>query len=81
MRQVEEEYSEAGSGFGFAPVGTVVSGIEIVDSLYSGYGESMPRGKGPVQDSISLQGNTWLDREFPRLDRIVAARITQAWRD
>lgn len=67
-------------GFGFAPIGTVVRGIEIADSLYSGYGESMPRGRGPIQDSIGLQGNAWLDREFPRLDRIVAARITQAWR-
>lgn len=67
-------------GFGFAPIGTIERGIEVVDSLYSGYGESMPRGRGPIQDSISVYGNNWLDREFPRLDRIISAKITQAWR-
>lgn len=66
-------------GFGFAPLGEVVRGLAVVDSLHSGYGESMPRGRGPIQDSISLQGNAWLDRNFPRLDRIDSARITGAW--
>jgi peptidyl-prolyl cis-trans isomerase A (cyclophilin A) len=66
-------------GFGFAPVGEVIRGMEVVDSLHSGYGESSPRGRGPIQDSIALQGSPWLDRNFPELDRIVSARITGSW--
>lgn len=66
-------------GFGFAPVGEVIRGMDVVDSLHSGYGEAMPRGRGPAQDSISRQGNSWLDRNFPELDRIRTARITQSW--
>ncbi|MBA3890528.1 MAG: peptidylprolyl isomerase, partial [Gemmatimonadaceae bacterium] len=65
--------------FGFAPIGEVVRGMEVVDSLHSGYGESVPRGRGPVQDSISLQGTAWLDRNFPELDGIRLARITRRW--
>lgn len=66
-------------GFGFPPIGEVTNGMGVVDSLHSGYGESMPRGRGPMQDSISLQGNAWLDRNFPALDRVRRATITQAW--
>ena len=32
---------------GFAPFGQVISGMEVVDSLYSGYGEGAPQGHGP----------------------------------
>lgn len=67
-------------GFGFPPIAEVVEGMEIVDSLYAGYGEGPPRGKGPAQDSIRLQGNVWLNRHFPRLDAIRRARIVGAWR-
>lgn len=64
---------------GFAPVGRVVSGIEAVDSLYSGYGEGAPMGSGPDQSMIAGEGNAYLDRQFPRLDAIRGARITQEW--
>lgn len=68
------------SGFGFPPIGEVVQGMEVVDALHGGYGESRPRGRGPVQDSIRLQGNAYLEREFPELDAIRAAVITAEWR-
>merc|ERR1719160_857151 len=32
---------------GFAPFGRVTSGMDVVDSLYSGYGDSAPKGNGP----------------------------------
>lgn len=66
-------------GFGFPPIGEVVQGMVVVDSLYSGYGEGPPRGSGPAQDSIRLQGNPYLDRRYPRLDAIRRARIVTTW--
>ena len=67
------------NNFGFPPIAEVVSGMDVVDSLYSGYGEAAPRGRGPPQDSIRAQGNTYLARAFPRLDSIRRARVTRKW--
>jgi peptidyl-prolyl cis-trans isomerase A (cyclophilin A) len=66
-------------GLGFAPVGRVLEGMAVVDSLYSGYGEGYPRGDGPDQDKIAAQGNAYLKRAFPKLDAIDSARITRRW--
>jgi len=60
---------------GFAPFAEVVSGIEVVDQLYSGYGEGAPRGSGPDQSLIQTQGNAYLERDFPRLDFIKKASM------
>lgn len=65
---------------GFAPVGRVVEGMEVVDSLFSGYGEGFPMGRGPDQGRIAEEGNEYLKREFPRLDYITTARIVAARR-
>ena len=62
------------NGFGFPAFGEVVSGLEVVDSLYSGYASR------PPQDSIARQGNAYLARAWPRLDYIRTARIIRAWR-
>jgi peptidyl-prolyl cis-trans isomerase A (cyclophilin A) len=63
---------------GFPPFGEVVGdGMAVVDSLYDGYGEGAPRGRGPSQDSIRLQGEPYLARDFPLLDRIIRERIVQ----
>ena len=63
---------------GFAPFGQVVSGIDVVDKIYSGYGESQDGGgKGPRQSLLEQQGNPYLAKEFPRLDYIKAATIAQ----
>jgi peptidyl-prolyl cis-trans isomerase A (cyclophilin A) len=53
----------------FAPFGQVVQGMDVVDSLYKGYGEA------PNQARIQAQGNTYLDAQFPRLDSIRHAEI------
>lgn len=59
----------------FAPFGEVISGMEAVDALYSGYGEGAPRGRGPSQGRILAEGNAYLDTSFPELDAIVTARV------
>lgn len=60
---------------GFAPFGEVVDGMAVVDSLYSGYGEGAPDGHGPDQARMFHEGNAYLEKEFPRLDYIVRARL------
>ncbi len=62
-------------GMGFAPFGQVVSGMNVVDALYSGYGEGAPRGAGPEQGRIQSEGNAYLTKEFPKLDYIKSATI------
>lgn len=60
---------------GFSPLGEVVEGMEVVDRLYSGYGEGAPRGTGPDQGRIQFEGNAYLEAEYPELDYILQARI------
>jgi peptidyl-prolyl cis-trans isomerase A (cyclophilin A) len=54
---------------GFAPFAEVVSGIDVVDRLYSEYEER------PEQPLIDTDGNAYLTREFPNLDYIQKAAI------
>jgi cyclophilin family peptidyl-prolyl cis-trans isomerase len=61
---------------GFAPIGMVTSGMDVVDRLYSGYGETAGGGmRAGHQDALFAQGNAYLMRQFPRLDYIRKARI------
>lgn len=61
---------------GFAPFGKVVSGLEVVESLYNSYGDMAPRGNGPDPKLIETQGNAYLESRFPRLDFIKKAAVT-----
>jgi peptidyl-prolyl cis-trans isomerase A (cyclophilin A) len=63
-------------GMGFAPFGRTQD-MEVVSSLYDGYGEGAPRGRGPSQALIAEQGNEYLRRDFPELDYIRTARIAR----
>src|ERR1017187_7334803 len=60
---------------GFAPLGKVITGMDVVERLYSAYGDMAPRGQGPDPSKIEVQGNTYLDAKFPRLDYIKKAAI------
>jgi peptidyl-prolyl cis-trans isomerase A (cyclophilin A) len=62
-------------GMGFAPFGQIVDGMNVVDSLYSGYGEGAPGGNGPSQGRIQAEGNEYLKRDFPQLDWIKEAKV------
>jgi peptidyl-prolyl cis-trans isomerase A (cyclophilin A) len=60
---------------GFAPFGRVVRGMDVVDKIYSGYGEGAPSGRGPDQGRLQAEGNAYLMKDFPRLDYIKSATI------
>ncbi|HUQ80789.1 MAG TPA: peptidylprolyl isomerase [Gemmatimonadaceae bacterium] len=59
----------------FVPIGRVVQGMEVADSLYAGYGE-VPMAEPPIGDPKRLyrESNKYMDAEYPKLDRVV--RIT-----
>ena len=70
------------NGFGFPPIGEIVSGLTVMDSLnweYSGTrgGQQFP---GPSQDSIGRKGNEYLRRVFPRLDYIIRSRVVKTYK-
>jgi peptidyl-prolyl cis-trans isomerase A (cyclophilin A) len=61
---------------GFAPFGQVVEGMDVVEKLYGGYGEHSGGGmRSGHQEEMFEGGNVYLDREFPKLDRLVRATI------
>jgi peptidyl-prolyl cis-trans isomerase A (cyclophilin A) len=56
---------------GFAPFGEVVSGMDVAERLYSGYG----RQNVPDQRRILRDGNAYLLAEYPMLDYVKTATI------
>lgn len=63
-------------GMGFAPFGTVVKGVDVVNGLYGEYGDGPPQGKnGPEQGRVYNEGNAYLEKFFPKLDYIKSATI------
>jgi peptidyl-prolyl cis-trans isomerase A (cyclophilin A) len=64
-------------GQGFSPFGQVVSGMDVVDSFFKGYGEGAPRGQGPDQGRVQTEGNAYLMTDFPKLDYVKKATIEQ----
>jgi peptidyl-prolyl cis-trans isomerase A (cyclophilin A) len=68
-------------GQGFAPFGEVVEGMNVVDSLYAGYGEGGSQGAGPDQGRMQQEGNAYLLRDFPKLDAVKKARVAAAPKD
>jgi homoserine O-acetyltransferase len=64
------------NGEPFTVLGTVVEGMNVVDSLYSGYGENAGSGvrqgrQGPLEEG----GNAYMDKNFPLLDRILRVTV------
>ena len=63
---------------GFSPFGKVTEGMDVVDSLYSGYGDMAEQGGGgPSPGLIESRGNDYLTQHFPKLDYIKTATIVQ----
>ncbi len=60
----------------FAPFGKVVEGWDVVQKIYGGYGEGSGGGmRAGHQDKMFEGGNAYLDREFPKLDKLIRATI------
>jgi len=57
---------------GFAPVGEVVEGMDVVDELHAGYGD------GVDQKMLRERGNSYLEEEFPNLDYIESAELVES---
>lgn len=60
----------------FAPFGRVVRGMEVVERLYSGYGEHSGGGmRAGHQEAMFEGGNAYLDANFPKLDHIISVKV------
>ncbi len=57
---------------GFAPFGTVTQGMDVVDMIYASYGER------PQQDLITNQGDAYLVKNFPMIDKVKVAKVLPA---
>lgn len=64
-------------GMGFAPIGEIVEGMEVLDRLHGGYGDGPPQGRGPNQGRFIQEGNPYLQKSFPNLDYIESATIIE----
>lgn len=61
---------------GFSPFAKVVEGMDVVDKLYATYGEVQSLGgSGPDPQKIEGLGEEYLERNFPRLDKITQAAV------
>lgn len=57
-------------GMGFAPFAVVSEGMDVVDKLNLEYADQ------PDQNGIQMKGGAYLQQNFPRLDKIISAVIT-----
>lgn len=55
---------------GFAPFGKIISGMDVVQNIYSGYGEQPDQGK------ITDEGSAYFLKQFPKIDLIKTATVT-----
>ena len=68
INKVDNTYLDS---LGFPAFGEVIEGLDVLDMLYTGYGEEVT----PLQGEIMNQGNAFLEKRFPRLDKITTAVI------
>jgi homoserine O-acetyltransferase len=65
----------------FTVLGAVIEGMSVLDSLYGGYGEESGSGvRQGRQGPLERGGNAYMDRMYPRLDRIGRVTVTAGGR-
>jgi peptidyl-prolyl cis-trans isomerase A (cyclophilin A) len=53
--------------------------MDVVEKLYGGYGEHSGGGmRAGHQDRIFDGGNDYLDREYPKLDKLLRATLMKS---
>ena len=61
----------------FTMLGTVIEGMAVLDSLYGGYGEELGSGvRQGKQGPLANGGNAYVDRMWPKLDRILKVTVS-----
>ena len=61
----------------FVAFAEVVENESAMDTIFK-VGEGEPSGSGPGQGKIVAKGNAYLDAEFPKLTKLVTAKIVDA---
>ena len=56
---------------GYTPVARIIKGMEVIEHLNAQYGKQPIQ----IQDSLYKYGNFYFEERFPRLDKILQARI------
>jgi len=59
------------------PIGSVIDGMDTLLSLYSGYGDTPPEGKGPEQWKIRRFGYEYVEKNYPQMDKILKCTSTR----
>ena len=59
----------------FVPFAKIVDGIDVIDKIYSGYGEMRPEGKDIDPGRVEGETNEYLVQRFPKMDYIITARF------
>ena len=73
INKIDNPYLDTlGNSKSFPPIGKIISGMDVVNMFFSGYGDEITYHH---QDSIYLKGNAYLQNKFPQLDSIIKAHI------
>ena len=59
----------------FVPIAKITQGVDVIDKLYTGYGEMRPEGKWIDRGRVEEETNEYLVQRFPKLDYIQRTEI------
>jgi homoserine O-acetyltransferase len=63
----------------FVPIAKIIEGMDVADKLYAEYGERAGGGiRGGQQGPLFEQGNAYLEKNFPLLDAIKRATVSDS---
>ena len=62
-----------GSGSAFVPFGEIIAGHEVMDKIYTGYGEN----QGDVQGQYKRRGAEYINAKFPKATKIFSITLKE----